>query len=385
MVIIGPRQAGKTTIGKLLCRQLLQDNRYNTLLYINCDEQLVREWLIDPLAIKEATQTFNLQSPIIFIDEVQRLENPGLILKSIIDLKLSIKLITSGSSQLEIKSKVQEYLTGRKIEFVVLPFSYSELDVNPYALLLHGCYTEVVKSNEKAIVLEQLYRDYFEKDIIEFLQIKKPDELQELLSLLAHSSGQMVNYQKLASDLQISVYEVKSFLNILVKTYILAKITPFVGNKRKEITTNPIYYFIDNGFRNQALRNFIALESRNDRGLLIESAIFQEILKFKYQNNIPCDIHFWRTQSKAEVDFILYINSQLYFPIETKHQSMNSARITRSYRSFIEAYKPEIGFVITSDLIATEYFNKTKVYFIPFENIEIMFKHIQEAISIFNL
>ncbi len=384
-ILIGPRQAGKTTAGKIFCQRQLEEKKHASVLYINCDEYLVREWLIDPLAIQEAIDIFNLKNAIFFIDEVQRLENPGLLLKSIIDINLAIKIIASGSSQLEIKSKVQEYLTGRQIEFVILPCSYSELNINPYALLLYGCYPGVINSQEKPAELEQLYNDYFNKDIIAFLKIKRPELVQKLLGLIAHSSGQLVNYQQLATDIQASAYEVKTYLDIFEKTFVLAKVTPFVGNKRKEITSNPIFYFIDNGFRNQALRNFIDLESRNDLGLLIQSAVFQELLKFKMQNSLACDIHFWRTQANAEVDFVFFVNADLYFPIEVKHRTMRIASITKGYRSFIQAYKPKVGFIITNDLIDTAIFESTKVYFVPFESIEVMFKVMKKTLSVFNL
>jgi uncharacterized protein len=77
----------------------------------------------------------------------------------------------------------------------------------------------------------------------------------KLLTLLAHISGQLVNYNQLATDCRVSIPTIQSYWNILEKTFIIKKITPFVGNKRKEIVSNPIYYFSDNGFRNQALRN----------------------------------------------------------------------------------------------------------------------------------
>jgi predicted AAA+ superfamily ATPase len=370
-VLIGPRQAGKTTLGKMLCQQLIDTQRFSSLLYINCDEELVREWLIDSLAIQEAIEIFKLKQVIIFIDEVQRLTNPGLLIKSIIDAQLNIKLIASGSSQLEIKSKVSEHLTGRQIEFLILPLSYAELKMNPYELLLYGCYPSVVHSKSQAEELAQLYHDYFNKDIIEFLKVKRPQIVHKLLSLIAHSSGQLVNYQQLANDLKTPVYEVRTHLDILEKTFVIASIMPFVGNKRKEITSNPILYFIDNGFRNQALRNFLD----------IESAIFQELLKAKDQHSLSYDIHYWRTQSNAEVDFILYFNDNNIFPIEAKHSSMNKPNIPKSYRSFIEAYQPKIGFMITKDFIATENFAQSTIYFLPFAHIDQIFAIIKENLK----
>lgn len=64
---------------------------------------------------------------------------------------------------------------------------------------------------------------------------------------------------------------------------------------------------------------------------------------------------------------------------------MKKRSISRGYRSFIQAYKPHTGFVITSDLLAIEIFGETKAYFIPFESIDIMFEHISQHISIYNL
>src|SRR3990167_6677868 len=200
LVLVGPRQAGKTTLAKYLAQQLIAQKRFQTLLYLNCDLLEIRQWLTSPLFIKEAMDEFQLENPIILIDEVQRLENPGLLLKACADLSLNIKMMATGSSQLEIKSKVQEYLTGRHLEVTVFPLSYLELGRVEETSLIYGCYPAVVKSAEKAILLQQIYQDYIHKDIIELLRVSKPDVMQKLITLLAHSSGQLVNYNQLATD-----------------------------------------------------------------------------------------------------------------------------------------------------------------------------------------
>jgi predicted AAA+ superfamily ATPase len=121
---------------------------------------------------------------ILFIDEVQRIENPGLLLKSIIDLKLPIKHIATGSSQLEIKSRVKEFLTGRQLSSLILPFSLAEIPMEKYLdeILLFGSYPQVIKSSKKEIQLKELYQNYRQKDIIEILKIGKSDIFQNLLT-----------------------------------------------------------------------------------------------------------------------------------------------------------------------------------------------------------
>ena len=374
-LLIGPRRAGKTTLGKYLSQVLIQDNRFKQLLYLNCDLSSVRDWLKSPLFITEAFKQFHLNAPIIFIDEVQRLENPGLLLKTIADLMLPIKLIASGSSQLEIKSKVQEHLTGRNFSSLVLPLSFNEWDAASHLepLLLFGAYPQVIATPHKALVLGQIYQDYINKDIIEFLKLSKPDHFQKLLGLIAHSSGQLVNYNQLSADCQMSAAVVRHYLAVLQQTYVIEMITPYVGNKRTELTNNPILYFIDNGFRNYALRNFNALTTRTDAGLLVEGLVFQEIYKYITQHFLNYSLHYWRTKSGAEVDFVIYKNDADFMPVEVKYRGMSLPSITRGYRSFLQAYQPKQAVVVTKNFLGSERFEGVCVHFIPLAYLKHLF------------
>jgi len=374
-VLTGPRRAGKTTLGKFLAQKLIEQNRFSQVLYLNCDYLSIRNWLASPYFVSQAKEEFNLSSFILYIDEVQRLETPGLLLKAIIDLNLPIKHIATGSSQLEIKSKVQEFLTGRQLESLILPLSHQEwrIENRLEETILYGCYPQVLKSTKKEIQLNEIYNNYINKDIIEILKIGQPDIFQSLITLLAHSSGQLVNYNQLAMDCKISVTTIRNYLDILEKTYVVEKIKPFVGNKRAEITSNPIYYFIDNGFRNVALRNFSALSTRADMGLMVENFVFQEIYKFRAQHYLNFDIHYWRTKSGAEVDFIVYTTEDKFLPIEVKYRNLTKPTITRGLRSFIEAYNPPAALVISNELIAKVQIGDCTVHFIPLQQLTKIF------------
>ena len=379
-ILIGPRRAGKTTLGKILSQTLIEQGRFKQLLYLNCDLKEVRNWLKSPLFITEAFKQFNLDSPIIFIDEVQRLENPGLLLKTIADLALPIKMIATGSSQLEIKSHVQEHLTGRNFTSLVLPLSFSEWDAASHleSLLLYGAYPQIIATPHQELLLAQVYQDYLTKDIIEFLKLAQPDNFQKLLGLLAHSSAQLINYNQLATDCQINVKLIHHYLSVLQQTYVVVAITPFVGNKRTELTSNPIIYFIDNGFRNYALKNFSALSSRTDAGLLVEGLVFQEMYKYISQHFLNYTLHYWRTKSGAEVDFVVYKNDNEFLPVEVKYRPMSSASITRGYRSFLQAYKPPYAVMITKDFLAEQQFENSLVYFIPLSYLDRLFDLINQ-------
>ncbi|MBT4289481.1 MAG: ATP-binding protein, partial [Deltaproteobacteria bacterium] len=354
-VLIGPRQAGKTTLGKYLCQTLINQGRFRSLIYLNCDYFEVRNWLNQgPQFLNQVLDQFELVKPILFIDESQRLENPGLLLKAIVDLNRSIKLITSGSSQLEIKAKIQEHLTGRQLEALILPFSQLELKKSKIELaqqLIFGSYPQIVKVEQKEIILSQLFSNYISKDIIELLKLGKPDMMRNLIGLMAHSVGQLVNYQQLAVDCKSTIPTIQNYLSILEQTYVLKALKPFVGNKRTEITANPIYYFLDNGFRNQALQNFSLLERRSDAGFLVENFVLQEIMKYKTQHFKNWDIYFWRTKSGAEVDFVVKAGERIV-PIEVKYQNMKAPKLTRGFRSFLKSYQPSLSAVITKSFTA---------------------------------
>lgn len=382
LVLVGPRRAGKTTLGLFLSNAVIQQQRYQQLLYLSCDFASIREHFKSPTLIVNLIKYFKLNRPVIFIDEVQRLENPGLLLKALFDLNLQIKLIASGSSQLEIKSKVQEYLTGREIEAVILPLSAGELpDLTiDSERVIFGSYPQVILTQKKAMVLSQLYKRYINKDIVEILQLSKPAVMMQLMTLIAHSSGQLVNYQQLATDCKVSIPTVQNYLNILEQTYVIQKLTPFVGNKRTEITSNPVYYFIDNGFRNQALRDFQNLETRMDCGLLIESFVLQELLKYRVQKFYDFSIHYWRTKSGAEVDFVLYKNENHFLPIEVKYRSLSKSALPRGYHSFLQAYQPKLAVMITKDWYDQQEISGCQIFFIPFKQLHLLFEIIDKTL-----
>ncbi len=382
-ILIGPRQAGKTTLGKHLCQELINQQRYQQLLYLNCDYHEIRLWLNSASFLAEAEKNLSLKNYILFIDEVQRLDTPGLLLKIIADLKLPIKMIASGSSQLEIKSKVQEHLTGRQLEAIILPLSCREINFNQHylSLLQYGSYPQVYLAQKKQLFLQELFNNYIQKDIIEFLQIGKPDIMQQLLGLLAHASGQLLNFQQLAVDCKINVETIRNYINIFEQTYVIKIIRPYVGNKRTELTSNPICYFIDNGFRNQALNNFSPIENRTDNGLLVQNLVFQELYKYQMQERHSWQIHYWRTKTGAEVDFIIKTNFNTVVPIEVKYRNAPELSLSRSYKSFLDAYQPKIGFIITKNQTGQIDYHDSRIYFIVLSDLPCLFKIIVDNLA----
>ncbi|MGA2091384.1 MAG: DUF4143 domain-containing protein, partial [Endomicrobiales bacterium] len=108
---------------------------------------------------------------------------------------------------------------------------------------------------------------------------------------------------------------------------------------------NPKIYFFDMGFRNYLINNMNRLEQRPDAGAVVENTVFVRLNELFEK---PVDIHFWRTKTGAEVDFVIKNGVEL-FPIEVKFSAFDMPRVTRGYMSFLEAFKPKKGLVLTKN------------------------------------
>lgn len=84
-------------------------------------------------------------------------------------------------------------------------------------------------------------------------------------------------------------------------------------------------------------------------------------------------IYFWRTKGGAKVDFIVYKNQDCFYPIEVKYQNFIKPTVSRSFRSFIDAYQPKKGFIVTINFTETLMLGEIQIYFIPLTKLDKIF------------
>jgi len=123
--IVGPRQAGKTTIMYLL-KDWLEKNGERTL-FLNLDIESDKQFF-DSQAdlVRKIELELGKHKGYVFIDEIQRKEDAGIFLKGIYDMNLPYKYIVSGSGSVELKERIHESLTGRKRIFGLSTLSFEE-------------------------------------------------------------------------------------------------------------------------------------------------------------------------------------------------------------------------------------------------------------------
>ena len=155
----------------------------------------------------------------------------------------------------------------------------------------------------------------------------------------------------------------KKYIWYLEKTFILKRVSPFYKNIRKEITKSPTIYFYDLGMRNFILNVFGKSDSIVDKGFLFQNFIFN-ILSERLKET-STTINFWRTQDKAEVDFVLNFGN-IYIPVEVKYSLIKKPAVSRALLSFIKKYKPPWTFVVNLGSDDILKIGNTEVVFMPF-------------------
>jgi len=386
-LLVGARQAGKTTLLKLMEAELKRSGRNTLFLNLDIEADSIhfksQEGLLKKIKLETGDNGF------VFIDEIQRKESAGFFLKGLYDQNLPYKFIVSGSGSLELKEKIHESLAGRKRmielstvsfeEFVNFRTGYKygnklddffriESDKTAFFLdeyLNFGGYPQVILADrieEKIKIINEIYQSYLEKDIRFLLDIKKTEALTDLFRLISSQSGSLTNISELSSTLGLSAATVKNYLWYFQKTYIMKKVVPFHANIRKEITKAPVFHFSDLGMKNFATGDFGHI-SRNRIGHLFENFIFNILIeRLEYSSSV---INFWRTKDGAEVDFVIKSGDKAT-PVEVKYRRLLKPEITRSLHSFISAYQPDAAFVVNLDYRAETRIGKTKVSFVPF-------------------
>jgi len=401
--IKGPRQAGKTTLMKMVMDYLMlyKKVKKENIIYITFEDRDILtmfeknpgECLKNYIAGKKGRIFF-------LIDEFQYLKDAGRKLKFLYDTFNNVKFIITGSSSLELTGSTGKYMVGRMFSFNLFQFNFREYirakeehlynaysensqiiknfiekgkmpkkteDIYRDVFLKYfeeyvkfGGYPEVIKTDnteEKKIILKNIFSTYITRDIIELLMIKDVAQFRDIVTFLAADLGGLLNYNRLAQDARSYFKQIKHFLSVLEETFVIKLLRPYYRSMTTELKKNPKVYFMDSGLRNYIVNNFNDLLIRVDSGKLVENFVF-----FHFQDMQNIHLKYWRTLAKAEVDFILDMQSEI-IPVEVKYSER--AKIVRSFRNFIDTYMPEKAVVLTRGVWDIKKIGKTKIMFAP--------------------
>ncbi|MCD4779975.1 MAG: ATP-binding protein [Candidatus Omnitrophica bacterium] len=364
VILLGPKQVGKSYILKWLKKRIEKDKIQTSFFDLENPETLIRFNQPDT----EVYKLLSKSGRIIFVDEFHYLKNASKIFKAIYDSKHRIKIFASGSSSIEIHKHLKESLAGRRFLIKVPPLSLHELETkigkksHEYYLRFGGLPGVINKKSqqERMYHLSELVQTYLIKDIKGLIKEENIRAFNMLLYLLAQSQGSLVNVDSLSREIGLTSRSVQRYIDIMQHTFVLGVLSSYSRNLGNELKKSKKYYLYDIGMRNALIKDFRQFSKREDKGCLLESAVYLNLVSNLMPNE---DIKFWRTRNGREVDFVL-IRDRQPIPIEIK-SNIKKMLVPKGLESFLRKYPNTTKAFVFNNIIEGEVkFQKTKIRFI---------------------
>jgi predicted AAA+ superfamily ATPase len=338
VALIGARQVGKTTLVKHLLSRLKKGS-----VYLDLELPQDSNKLTDP---EQFLAQYEDQT--VILDEIQRVPDLFATLRGIIDKnRVAGRFLILGSATPDLLRQSSESLAGRIAYLEMHPLSLEELPgVSFRQHWLFGGYPPVVSGTDDSFRTEWItnfIKTYIERDMSRLGLNIEPLRLQRLILLLAGINGMLLNKSMLAKSLQISVPTVSRYLDFLEGGFLLRILQPYHTNVRKRITKSPKVYFTDTGILHGVLgiHDMDTLYGRMEVGHSWEAYVLQQLITVKQPQHM---VHFYQTQSGAEVDLIVTRGNTPLATFEIKFSS--APKMRRGNREAIEAIGAKFNFIV---------------------------------------
>lgn len=336
VTILGPRQAGKTTLAK----SILQGYQYSNL-------EIPEERLLATEDPKAYLAQFSAK---VIIDEIQRVPLLLSYIQAIVDedeTQESGKFVLTGSHQLQLRAAVSQSLAGRTAILNLLPLSIAELTHQSieFDSFEAYCFTGFLpriydRSMRPGVAYSNYYQTYVERDVRLLINLKDLTLFEKLIKLMAGRVGQIINYNSLANDIGVDLKTIKSWLAILEASFIVFKLPPYFENFGKRVIKSPKYYFTDVGLLCFILG--IRKEQQISRdplvGQIFENLVVIECLKSRYNRGEMSDLYYYRDSNGNEVDLV-FQNGRELVAIEIKSSSTFSSSQLKGIKNFKQLAK----------------------------------------------
>jgi uncharacterized protein len=339
VLVVGPRQAGKTTLAKLYANK---DRPYITL----DDPATLAVARSDPAGfvrgLKQAV-----------IDEVQRAPDLLLAIKESVDKDQAPgRFLLTGSTNLMALPIVADSLAGRLEVITLLPFAQAELAGTPGDLLerlfdgnglpavtnpvvgdalmdivLKGGYPEALRrtsASRRQTWLQDYVALILDRDVRDIANIDQLGRMPRLLDMLAAHAGQLVNHSSYGAALGLTVPTARKYVGILERLFLTRMLPPWSHNAVSRLTKTPKLHFLDTGLL-AALRDVSPAQLQKDRnrertawGPLLENFVVSEVLKLATWSDKRFRISHFRTKEQDEVDVVIEDRRGRVIGIEVK-------------------------------------------------------------------
>jgi len=372
LAILGVRRCGKS----ILSWQVFKDQKFG---YVNFDDERLRGLKAEDL--NNVLQAFyelygsNLEN--IVLDEIQNVEAWELFVNR---LRRSKRVIITGSNSKLLSGELATHLTGRHVDFTLMPFSFREYltynEINLEAIttpkraqifeklqsyLKDGGFPEFPKFGRK--ILRIIYEDIVIKDVIGRKKVKKEGELRKVARFLISNFSKEFTYSSLKEITTAKhLSTISDWVHELEEAYLIAKLERFSFKLKQSFIAPKKIYCIDNG-----LINVVGFSTSENMGRLMENLVAIELLRRRNYWFDDWEIYYWKDHQQNEVDFVVKEKLTIKQLIQVTYASSKDEIGKREIKALMKAselLKCKNLLVITWD-----YEDKIKI-----ENKEVVFK-----------
>ncbi len=337
--IVGPRQTGKTTLAKSLYKDIIKP-----VLYLDLELQE------DAYKLNDAQSYLSSHAEkCVIMDEIQTM--PGLfpLLRALIDQQREpARFILLGSAAPQIVKLNTETLAGRISYHELPPFSYSEIK-DRFSVEFHwmrGGFPNVIMAPQTFMArkwMDDFTDTFIHRDLARLGFSVPAPLLRNMLSMLAHVHGNLLNTSSIANSLGVSAPTVSRYLELLEGSFLIRRLPPYFSNFGKRLVKSPKLYVRDSGLLHFLLRIFDmeSLYGHPSAGSSWEGYVIEQIIREAPEFS---EFYFYRTQNGAEIDLLMITPSARKVCIEIKFSV--SPTISRGFFTAVEDLQPEFKYVI---------------------------------------
>lgn len=339
ILLLGPRQTGKTT----LIKGLKSD------LYLNLAlNQNRRRYELDPDLIIQEVRALPQKSKLIVIDEVQKVPELLDSIQVLIDEREALFVLTGSSARKLRRQNDVNLLPGRLVSLKMDPFLATEFDQPLTNHLMDGSLPGIVALDtlkDKEIDLKSYVDIYLEEEVRSEALVRNLPAFFRFLELAALESGKLVSFNALSKNLGVAHTTIASYYEVLEDCLIIERVDPIsTSSTRKKLSKQSKYLFFDMGVRRLSAQEGRRLGPQRT-GELFENFIGLELIR-NLRSKPLSQVKFWRDPNGPEVDWVIQ-SEQVFIPIEVKLKAEVGERDVRHLKTFMNEYPcPFGGFVI---------------------------------------
>lgn len=346
VVLLGPRQVGKTTLARRIAAQ-----RKDRALYLDLERPADRRRLQDADAFLRAQV-----GKLVVIDEIHRAPALFETLRGIIDDRRSIgdragHFLLLGSAAIDLMRQASETLAGRVTYLELGPIDLQELpkrvgDFN--RLWLRGGFPEsllAADDTSSMIWRRSFIRSYLERDVPMFAPRLPAETISRLWTMLAHSQGAPLNQSRLASSLAVSTPAVTRYIDLLVDLLLVRRLRPWSGNIGKRLTRAPKTYIRDSGLAHALLdlTTWDDVLGHPVVGPSWEGFAIENLIQAAGERRTP---YYYRTEDGAEIDLLFERGGTIEMAIEIKRST--APTLSRGFHLACDALQPRQRYLVHS-------------------------------------